>query len=139
MLIVGKSIRSHLAQIGRNTSDSQIHLCQLESSVGVLLTIDRNLFLISAVRFNELDGLNKHTAGAAARVIEDTVVWLQHFSNQIYNALRGIELTLTFTFSKSKLTEKIFIYTTDDIVLFIVCIYFIDLIKQGSQLRRIYM
>ena len=38
-----------------------------------------NLFLISAMSFNELDGLNKHAAGTAARVYQDAI-----FDTSIY-------------------------------------------------------
>lgn len=64
----------------------------------------------------------------------DAIIRFKHFSNKIYYTLWSIEFSLTFTFGKSKLTEKIFIYTTYNVVLFIVCVDTIDFIKQRSQL-----
>ena len=132
VLVVGKCIGCHLSKICRNTTDSQIHFCQFESGICVFLTVNRHFLFITAVCFYELDGLNKHTTRTATRVIKYSIVRLKHFGNQVYNTLWCVELSFTFSFCKSELTKEILIYTTYNVVLFIICIDTIDFIKQRS-------
>ena len=72
-------------------------------------------------------------------IIKYTIVRLKHFGNQVYNTLWCVELSFAFSFCKSELTKEILIYTTYNVVLFIICIDTIDFIKQRSQLCRINM
>ena len=87
--------------------------------------------------FYELDGLHKHTARTATGVIKYSIVRFKHFGNQVYNAFWCVELSFTFSFCKSELTKEILIYTTYNVVLFIISVDTIDFIKmciRDSQL-----
>ena len=55
MLVIGEGICSHFSEICGDTTNSQVHLCKFESCVGIFLTVDRYLFLVSAMCFNEFD------------------------------------------------------------------------------------
>ena len=62
MLILEKGIGGHLAQIGGDTANGQIHLGQLVGSAGLLLPVDRDVFGVAVMALNKLYRLNEHTA-----------------------------------------------------------------------------
>lgn len=86
--------------------------------------------------FYELDGLNKHTTRTATRVIKYSIVRLKHFGNQVYNTLWCVELSFTFSFCKSELTKEILIYTTYNVVLFIISVDTIDFIMANPPFNQ---
>ena len=138
MLIIREGIRSHLAEICGNTADSKIHLRQLEGGVCVLLAVDRDFFLVSAVCLYELDGLHEHTAGTAAGGIQDSMIRLDHLSNEIHDAFGRVEFALAFTFRKSKLPEEVFVDSSNDVIFLVIRVNLVNLIKERGELVGVY-
>ena len=137
MLVVGEGVRRHFAQVGGNASDSQIHFTQLVGGVGVLLPVDGHLLFVAVVGLHKLHGLHKHTAGTAARVIQDAVIRFNHLSNQINNTFWGVKFALTLAFRQRKFAQKIFVNPADDIVFCVTSIDFVDFVQQRCQLCRV--
>ena len=82
---------------------------------------DRNRYLlrVALVVFNKLQGLHKHTAGTAARVVNDAFVRLDDRGNQVNDILRRIEFAFSFSFRDSEPLQEIFINPADDVGLFV--------------------
>ena len=137
MLVVGKGIRRRLAKICGNATNGKDNLAQFESGIGIFLPVDGHLLFVAVVRLYKLHGLHEHTARTAAGIVQDSIVRLQHFGNQIDDTFRRIEFALTFPFSKRKFAEKILINAPDDVILFVIGIDAVDLVQQGSQLCRV--
>ena len=137
MLVVGEGVRRHFAQVGGNASDSQIHFAQLVGGVGVLLPVYGHLLFVAVMGLHELHGLHKHTAGAAARVIQDTVIRFNHLSNQINNTLWGIKFALTLAFRQRKFAQKVFVNPADNVIFCIAGVDLVDFIQQRRQLCRV--
>ena len=130
MLVIGKSICSHFSEVCRYASNSQIHLCQFEGGVSVLLSIDGHILFVSAVSFDEFNRLHEHTARTAAGVIKNTVIRFKHFGNQVDDTFRRVKFSLTLSFGKSKFAQEVFIHTPDNIVFFIFGVNTVYFIKQ---------
>lgn len=62
------------------------------------------------MRFDEFFGLDKHTAGAAARVIYLALMRGNDLYNHFDDRGRSIELPTLLSFSVSELAEEIFVY-----------------------------
>lgn len=45
----GKCVFRHIAQIGRNSSDSKVHFCQFVGGGGVFLSVNRNIFGVAVM------------------------------------------------------------------------------------------
>ena len=104
-----------LTKVVGDATDSQIHLAQTPSLLYALLPDDRDIFAVSVVAFHEFMGLHKHTTRTAARVIYHTAVRLDHFSNQLNNASRGIEFTVFLGTGGGIYLEEVFVHTTDEV------------------------
>ena len=115
MLVLEERIGRDFTQIARNAADRQIHLGQFIGRAGLLLTVDRNVFLISLMVLDKLDRLHEHTATTAAGVIDLAAVRLDHFSDQIDDAFGRIELAAPFALGRRELAQKIFVNSTDNI------------------------
>ena len=132
VLIIVKGVSSYCAQIGGDTTYGEVHLRQLVGRIGILLTIDRDILLITVVRLDKLHALHKHTARTAARVVYLPLVGLYHLGNQIDDALRGVVLPLALTLGDGELAEEILIDTSYQVVLTILeRVDLIDLVQEG--------
>ena len=74
--VVEECVRAELSKVSFDTAYGEIHLCQLPSSRVGVVTIHRDVLDVPAVIFDELRGLNKHTARPAAGVVDTAIVWL---------------------------------------------------------------
>ncbi len=97
--IVKERICIELAEVSFNTANSKIHLRHLPCGRVGVLTKDGNLVDVAAVIFDELCGLNEHTARAAARVINTSIKRLQYFNKGTHDTRGSIELTSKFAYS----------------------------------------
>ena len=82
--------------------------------------------------FDELCGLNKHTARAAARVINTPIKRLQHFNKGTHNARGSIELTGKFAFLLGKLGEAIFVCATKNVL----AVSMLDHLNIGEEINH---
>ena len=74
--VIKECVRAELSKVSFDTANGKIHLRQLPCGGVGVLTIHRDVFDISAVIFDELRGLDKHTARPAAGVVDTAIVWL---------------------------------------------------------------
>ncbi len=89
---------------------------------------------------NEFHGLYEHTTGTTSRIIDNSLVRFNHFRDEVYNALWGIEFSFSFPFSQGELAQEVFIYAPNDVLLFVFkCINVVDGVEQGSQLTHIHV
>ena len=131
--IVKKRVRIKLAEVGFNTANGKIHLRHLPCGRVGVLTKNGNLVDVAAMIFDELCGLNEHTARAAARVINTPIKRLQHFNKGTHNARGSIELTSKFTFLLSKLGETVFVCTTENVL----AVSMLDHLNVGEEINHL--
>lgn len=74
--VVEECVRAKFAKVSFDAANGKIHLCQLPCGRVGVLTIHRDVLDIPAVIFDELRGLDKHTARPAAGVVDTAIVWL---------------------------------------------------------------
>ena len=138
MLIVMECVGSHLTEVTSNATNGQIHLCQFVGGVGIFLSIDRDVTLVTVMCLDELHALYEHTSRTTTRVVNLTTIRLYHLCYQVDDGLRRIVLTFTLTFGNGKLTEEVFIDTADEIVLWVFQpVNLVDFIKQSSELGTV--
>ena len=130
--IVKECVRIKLAEVGFYTTNGKIHLSHLPCSRVGVLTKNRNLVDVAAVILNELCRLYKHTARAAARVINTSVERLQYLNESPHDTGRGIKFTGKLSFLLSKLREAIFVCTTKNIL----AVSMIDHLNVGEKINH---
>ena len=136
MLIVMERIAKTYVCI--DATYGEVHARQLVCGLGIFLSVDRDVLLVAVVRFYELHRLHEHTARTAARVINFAVVWLNHLSDKIHDALRRVELTLALTLGNGELAQKELVDTTDDVVLLVFeRVELVNLVEQGGKLGAV--
>ena len=87
---------------------------------------------------DEFHALYEHSSRATTRVIYLSTIRLNHLGNKVDDGLRRVVFTLTLAFGNGKLAEEVFIYTTDEIVLWVFQrINLIDFIKQCRKLGTV--
>ena len=114
--VVEEGIGVILSEVGLDATNSQVHLRHLPGCRVRVLTIDRDLVDIAGVALDKLCRLHKHTARAAARVIDTTCVGLQDINKGLDNAGRGVKFARQLALSLGKLREAVFVGTTEDIL-----------------------
>ena len=136
--IICKSVGSLFPKITRNTTDSKIHFCHFIRCTCSFLAINRNIFCTSRMIFYKLQRLNEHTTRTTTWVIDFSLIWLNHFCNEIYYCFWSIEFTLTFSFLKSKLCKEVFIDTPHDVIFFVCCcLNIVNFIKKSCKFWNI--
>ena len=115
VLILEEGIGGDFAQVAGDAANGQIHFGQLISRAGLLLPIDRDVFLVTAVAGDELHRLDKHAAAATTRIVDLAAVRLDHFRDQVDHALGRIELAATFAFGRCEFPQKVLVDPTDDV------------------------
>ena len=89
------------SKIVLDTSNSQVHLRQLPGRGIRLLTEDADVADASAVRFDELLALHKHSAGTTARIKRP--LYGASISIRLHDAARRVELSALLAFSAGEL------------------------------------
>ena len=74
-----------------------------------LLTEDRYVGLLAAVRFHEALGLHEHAGGSAAGVVDTALVRLKHLDQQPHDAARREELAAKLAFGLGKLAKEVLV------------------------------
>ena len=92
VLVLEEGIGGDFAELGREPAHGEVHLGQLVGGGGELLPVNRDVFLAAVVAFDKLERLHEHAARAAAGVVDLAFVGLDHFGDEIDDALRGVEL-----------------------------------------------
>src|ERR1700682_5731682 len=106
------------ADVGVNAAHREVHFAQPPGRVIALLAVNRELADATSVCLQEPLGLNKHPAGAAARVIDATLdaallvrEWLQHLDQHVHDGARRIEFTTALAFRASESAQEILVDT----------------------------
>ena len=136
MKVIKKCVSLIRAEVCINATNRHIHLCHLPGICIGFLTINGNALTIAAVCLDELHALNKHTAGATARVIHTAVVErLQDCNDGLNDAGRCIELAALHTFVSSKLCDAILVSSSQKIFAFL-CIRHIHIGEQIDDIAQ---
>src|SRR3989338_1045755 len=69
---------------------------------------------------DKLDRLHEHTAGAACRIVDITLEWLEDFDDKFDDRSRCEKFTTAGPVSNCELTEKIFIDSPERIAFYII-------------------
>ena len=74
----------------------EVHFSEPPGCVVRFLSVNRDIADPPAVRFDEAFGLDEHAAGTAARIVDTTLVRLQHFDQDPNDRARCIEFATSF-------------------------------------------
>ena len=138
VLILEEGVGGDFAEVGGEPAHGEVHLGQLVGGGGELLPVDGDVLFAAVVAFDKLDGLDEHAAGAAAGVVDLAFVGLDHFGDEIDDALGGVELAPELALGGGEFAEEVFIDPADG-VLFLV-LYGVDVvdgIDEGGELADI--
>ena len=105
----------HLAKVEVDAPNGKVHCCEPPGGRVGLLTVDRDIADCAAVRFDEFFRLHKHAAGAAAGVIDLTLMRGKHCNKGFNNTGWRVELAASLAFGTGELTEKIFIHLAEQV------------------------
>ena len=138
VLILEEGIGGDVPEVGGEPAHGEVHLGQLVGGGGELLPVDRDVLLAAVVAFDKFDRLDEHAAGAAARIINLAFVGLDHFGDEIDDALGGVELAPELALGGGEFAEEVFIDPADG-VLFLVLdgVDVVDGIDEGGELAAI--
>ena len=88
-----------------DAANGEVHLREPPGRIIRLLAVDADVAVrppavavAAGVRVDELDRLNEHARGAAARVVDPAFVGLQHFDQELDDAARGVEFPAFLSF-----------------------------------------
>src|SRR3989338_5392570 len=104
----------------------KVHFGYPDRLVGFLLSVNghfaRCFYFLAVLEmpFDKLNGLHKHTAGAACRIVDITLEWLEDFDDEFDDRSRCEEFTTAGPVSNCELTQKVFIDSPERITLDIV-------------------
>ena len=99
-----------------DATNSKIHLCQTIGSRLRLLSIYIHSLGIATMSLNKLGSLHKHTTRTTTWVIDSTIERFYEGRYQLYDAMRGIELTLFLVGIDRECLQEVFINTSDQVV-----------------------
>ncbi len=138
VLILEEGVGGDFAEVGGEPAHGEVHLGQLVGGGGELLPVDGDVFLAAVVAFDKLDGLDEHAAGAAAGVVDLAFVGLDHFGDEIDDALGGVELAPELAFRSGEFAEEVFIDPADGVLLLVLdSVDVVDGIDEGGELADI--
>ena len=105
---------------------------------GELLPVDGDVLLVAVVAFDKLDRLHEHATGAAAGVVDLAFVGLDHFGDEIDDALGGVELAPELALGGGKMPKEVFIDPADGVLLLVLDgVDVVDGIDEGGELAAI--
>ena len=123
MQVMMKAIGMLSSEIAINTSDGEIHLRKPPGRMITLLAVNANLTprlspisIAVCMCLHKLNGLDKHAAGAAARIKHTTLIGCQHLYKQAHDASRSIELPALLSFGAGELGKKVFVHPAENIL-----------------------
>ena len=138
MLILEEGIGGDFAEVGREPAHGEVHLGQLVGGGGELLPVNRDVLGVAVVAFDKLERLHEHAARAAARIVDLALVGLDHFGDEIDDALRGVELAPQLALGGGELAEEVFIDPADGVLLLVADgVDVVDRIDEGGELAAI--
>src|SRR6185437_10582404 len=115
MQVVVESVVVMRADVGLDAANRKVHFGETPSGRIRFLSIDRNVANLSAVLSDELLALNEHSTGTAARVIDATLVRLDHFDEELNDTSGGIKLAALLSFRAGELPEEVLVDTSEDV------------------------
>src|SRR3989344_4496334 len=97
-------------------------LCSAPPAGFALPNLARSPCFLSMLKMplHELMRLHKHTAGAAGRVVNSTLIRLNDFYNEFYDACRRKKFAPARAIRKRKFTKKVFVDSPESITLNII-------------------
>ena len=138
VLILEESIGGDFAEVGREPAHGEVHLGQLVGGGGHFLSVDGDVLGVAVVAFDKLERLHEHAARAAAGVVNLALVGLDHFGDQIDDALGGVELAPQLALGGGELPEEVFIDPADGVLLLVADgVDVVDGIDEGGELAAI--
>ena len=102
-------------KLGIDIANCKIHLGELPSSLVRLLTINRDILDISLMFLDKFFTHDKHSSTSTCRIIDESLIRLNHLHHQFYDCFWSIELPSLFPLSICKLSQKILIYSSKKI------------------------
>lgn len=138
VLILEEGIGGDVPEVGGEPAHGEVHLGQLVGGGGEFLPVDGDVLFAAVVAFDKLDRLHEHAARAAAGVVDLAFVGLDHFGDEIDDALGGVELAPELALGGGEFAEEVFIDPADG-VLFLVLdgVDVVDGIDEGGELAAI--
>ena len=106
------------AKIVADSTQSKVHLCQPVGCGFLFLTVNIDAADIALLCPDQIGTLDKHTAGAAAGIVQSPVKRFDHCCDQLHCIMRGIKLTLFFCCIDRKFLEEVFVNPTNQVLLF---------------------
>ena len=138
VLILEKGVGGDFTEVGGEPAHGEVHLGQLVGGGGELLPVDGDVLLVAVVAFDKLDGLHEHAARAAAGVVDFAPVGLDHFGDEIDDALGGVELAPELALGGGEFAEEVFIDPADGVLLLVLDgVDVVDGIDEGGELAAI--
>ncbi len=112
-----------VGDLAGKAADGQVHLGQPPRGVVKFLAVDRNVALglaavVVAARVgpDELDGLDEHALGAAARVVDPPLVGLDHLHQEPNDAAGRVELTALLALGAGELGEEVIVDAAENVL-----------------------
>jgi hypothetical protein len=98
-----------------DAADREVHFGEAPGRVIRFLAVDRDVADAAAMRLDELLALHKHTARAAARVVDPALIGCQHLDQHAHDMGRGIELAALLALGAGELRQEIFVDAAEDV------------------------
>ena len=118
MQIVVKRVRVGGAEVGLDPANRQIHPRHLPRRRVRLLTVNRNIVQLTAVRLDEFRRLNKHPARTAARVVHAALERSQDFDQRPNDARRRVKFARPFPLLLRELRQAVLVNATKQVFRF---------------------
>lgn len=138
VLILEEGIGGDFPEVGGEPAHREVHLGQLVGGGGELLPVDGDVLGVAVVAFDEFERLHEHAAGATAGVVDLALVGLDHFGDEIDDALWGVELAPELALGGGEFAEEVFIDPADGVLLLVADgVDVVDGIDEGGELAAI--
>ena len=128
--VVEEGIGVEFAQIRLDSPDGQVHLCHLPGGGVGVLSKYRNLVNVAAMVLNELCGLDKHPARAAAGIVDAAIEGLQNLYQCADHTGGGVKFAGIFSLLLRKFGKAILVGAAQDILALAV----LDHLNIGEQI-----
>jgi hypothetical protein len=109
VLVFGEGVCRFAPEVEVDATNGEVHGGQPPGGGVGLLAEDGDIAELAAVGFDELFGLHKHAARAAAGIVDLAVVGDEHGHQGFDDAGGGVELPALFAFGAGELAEEVFV------------------------------